>query len=743
MLVANQFLNKILQTKDFEVVKSNGLDETYFKGYENEFNFISEHYKKYGNIPDTITFLNKFPDFELQEVNETNDYLLDRLYEEFTYNNFCEQLPPITKLLKEDSRKAFEYLTEVMPKLKPHTVCRGIDIIQQGLERYELFKNRTQNGDALVIKTGLQELDEIFGGWEMGEELVTIVARTNQGKCFCSNTLILMADGTYKKVQDIEVGDRVQSYGRINTVTGLHKGISKGYRIIPKSGGESFIITDGHILTLWDTNQTCSYIKNPTVADDPGVLIDITIEDYLSKPKYLRDNYRLFRPAVEYPTKDLKIEPYILGTWLGEDENLNTITINDVKEETPSINILSSDLQTYNLANNKHIPLIYLTADRNQRLQLLAGIIDIQGSYNESLSMYEVVIKSDDMAKQFCQLIRGLGFEVNLTKKFIKEIQKEYNYISILGNLSLIPCKIKSIKDTISKIKERNSQLTDFTVERIEKEFEYYGFECDGDHRFLLGDNTLTHNSWLLMKFLAEAWKQGKRVGLYSGEMSHIKLGYRFDALFNHFSNRALVQGAQTEGYKEYMENLVKIQNPFTIITQNEFSGRPTVSKIRNFIEENNIEIMGIDQYSLMDDGRATMRDPTRIRLSHISEDLFSLSSEYKIPILGLAQSNREGANKDDQTQAPGLENIKESDDIAHNSSKCIGMRQSSFGLVLDIIKNREGKVGDKLLYSWDIDTGWFSFIPSADDAARPETRQKFANQDKMSFQPSSASNPF
>ena len=225
--------------------------------------------------------------------------------------------------------------------------------------------------------------------------------------------------------------------------------------------------------------------------------------------------------------------------------------------------------------------------------------------------------------------------------------------------------------------------------------------------------------------------------------MNHIKLGYRFDALFQHFSNRALVQGLQTDGYKEYIDQLKLNKTPFLICTQKQFGGKPTVQHIRTFVEENNIEIMGIDQFSLMEDGRASRNDPPRLKLSHIAEDLFLLSSEYKIPILGLAQANREGINKDDDLKAPGLENIKESDDIAHNSSKCIGMRQSNFGLVLDIIKNREGKVGDKLLYSWDIDSGTFDYIPSADDASRPEIRNQFTQQTKNQFSNATTQNPF
>lgn len=430
MLAANQIINKLIDTKDYNFIKTNGLEPTYFTGYEKEFQFIVDHYKQYGNIPDEMTFLEHFQNFERLEVAETNDYLLDKLYEEYGYTLFNNMLPTLNQFIKEDSRKAYEYLKSQMDVLKPHTVCRGIDIIQMAMERYQKYLERSQNQENATIKTGLLELDEILGGWEYGDELVTVVARTNQGK------------------------------------------------------------------------------------------------------------------------------------------------------------------------------------------------------------------------------------------------------------------------------------------------------------------------SWLLMKFLAEAWKQGKRVGLYSGEMNEIKLGFRFDTLFNHFSNKALVRGFQTDGYKEYIESLTAVKNPFIIITQKEFGGRPTVQKIRNFIEENNIEIMGIDQYSLMEDGRARKGDQPRTRLAHIAEDLFLLSSEYRIPILGLAQANRGAVDKDNQ-DAPGLENIKESDDISHNSSKCIGMRQTNYGLVLDIIKNREGRVGDKLLYSWDIDVGHMSYIPSGDDAARPETRQQSVTQNKQVFQPSASFNPF
>lgn len=571
MLAITQVINKILQTKDYSFIRKNCLDASYFKGFEKEYNFIENHYKMYGNIPDAVTFLEKFPNFNLVEVNESDKYLLDRLYEEYSYQKFADAqvVNTLAKLLEQDSREAYNYLRDQLPKLQPHIALEGLDIIKDAKERYEIYKNRATEPEKATIKSGLPELDDIFNGWEMGEELVTVVARTNMGKCLQKGTKVIMEDGSLKEIQDIKVGDKVQSLNKSNTVLGVHKGKSKGYKIIPlpENEIEPFVVSEGHILTLVYINQ----------------LVDISIEDYLARP----DKFHFF---------------------------------------------------LYRISGGTSSPAFLL-----------------------------------------------------------------------------------------------------FKVEEVE-EVEYYGFECDGDHRFLLSNGIVTHNSWLLMKFLAEAWKQGKRVGLYSGEMNHIKLGYRFDSLFEHYSNKCLTQGWSVEGYKEYIDKLMQSTTSFYIVTQKQFGGRPTVPKLRNFLEANQLDILGVDQYSLVDDHRS-IRDPLRIKLAHISEDLFSLSTEYGIPIIGLSQANRQGATKESEDQAPNLENIKESDDIAHNSSKAIGMKQSSYGLVLDIIKNREGKVGDKLFYSWDIDTGHFSYIPAQGDAAKPERREEVQKQTKEMF--ADSINPF
>lgn len=63
--------------------------------------------------------------------------------------------------------------------------------------------------------------------------------------------------------------------------------------------------------------------------------------------------------------------------------------------------------------------------------------------------------------------------------------------------------------------------------------------------------------SWILNKMLSHAWEIGLNVGLISPEMSASKIGYRFDTLVKHFSNKHLVWGEKEEGYEEDRKSVV------------------------------------------------------------------------------------------------------------------------------------------------------------------------------------------
>ena len=238
-----------------------------------------------------------------------------------------------------------------------------------------------------------------------------------------------------------------------------------------------------------------------------------------------------------------------------------------------------------------------------------------------------------------------------------------------------------------------------------------------GEELVVMFARTGQGKSWILIKSLQHAWRLGYRVGLIEPEMSDSKTGYRFDTLYGHLSNRSMVRGEDLPEYAQYIEDLEKRQNPFFVVSPKEFNRRITVSKLRSFIQTNNIDILGIDGISYLTDERMRRGDNRTTQLTNISEDLMDLSIELGVPILVVAQSNREGAKED---KAPGLENIRDSDGIAYNCSVAISLRQKDSVAELNIEKNRNGVTGNKLSYLWDIDTGKFTFVENDDDEERP-----------------------
>ena len=229
--------------------------------------------------------------------------------------------------------------------------------------------------------------------------------------------------------------------------------------------------------------------------------------------------------------------------------------------------------------------------------------------------------------------------------------------------------------------------------------------------------------SLVIEKICEHIWQIGFNIGYFSPEMSANSVGYRFDTLHNHFSNRGLMWGKDDidqEAYKEYIDELKEHENKFIVATPVDFNNRVTVSKLRKFIQQYKLNLLAIDGIKYLSDERYKKGDNTTTSLTNISEDLMALSMELHIPILVVVQANRGGVVDKDKEDTPELENIRDSDGISHNASKVIALRLKENTLYMVVKKNRFGSVGGKLRYTWEIDTGNFDFIPSYDDEDTP-----------------------
>lgn len=169
--------------------------------------------------------------------------------------------------------------------------------------------------------------------------------------------------------------------------------------------------------------------------------------------------FRYAEPIIEYEEKQINIDPYILGVWLGDGDSVRpcltnidipiieawknygesigyNITISNTKERKTNVNIgetsfvqnyhivkpkgsginniFKDNLKKYNLLSNKHIPDEYLYNTIDNRLKLLAGLIDTDGSL--SRQTYEISQKNENLSNDIIKLCRSLGFYTRVTK---------------------------------------------------------------------------------------------------------------------------------------------------------------------------------------------------------------------------------------------------------------------------------------------------------------------------------------
>lgn len=248
----------------------------------------------------------------------------------------------------------------------------------------------------------------------------------------CSNDTPVLTPEGWKNHGDLKVGDEVF---RPN---GDH---AKIIRLSPKNlatveveftNGEKIKCNEDHMWTLYDRRTK----KWETIETRNLIGPKLKVSSGKVKERYV---FQLpEQKCLKFEEKNLPIHPYFLGVWIGDGtkskpcitshvkdkEHINKIveecgydisticnTVNDeVKVYYFSNQDILSKIRNLNLYKNKHIPNSYKFSSREQRLQLLAGIIDSDGSFIESENRYKIYPGCDkNLAEDIRQLLNSLG----------------------------------------------------------------------------------------------------------------------------------------------------------------------------------------------------------------------------------------------------------------------------------------------------------------------------------------------
>jgi hypothetical protein len=326
---------------------------------------------------------------------------------------------------------------------------------------------------------------------------ILVFHSTGVGKCLKKGTPIILYNGKIINVEDVKPGDILMgddSTPRI--VFSIARGIDRMYDII-QSNGNKYTVNSEHILCLKAinypllkyNNNKCNYVikwiennnfktiifkekenaylyfdqikKNSLTNNN---ILEISIKDYLELSNNKKKILRGYKVPLDFPEKEITIDPYMLGTYLGNEN----IGVNYY---------LTNMTEKY-----KNIPDIYKYNTQNIRLKLLKGLIDSIGIYNNDI--IELNINNLTLLNDTLFLVGSLGLKFFLNENNILCI---YNGNLLNNNISY---------DLLSKINVEYVGIDD-----------YYGFTLDNNCRFLLGDMTVTHNTCTAIS-IAEGFKK-------------------------------------------------------------------------------------------------------------------------------------------------------------------------------------------------------------------------------------------
>jgi hypothetical protein len=252
---------------------------------------------------------------------------------------------------------------------------------------------------------------------------------------------------------------------------------------------------------------------------------------------------------VEITNPDIEIRDYIhkfakdLCLDVRESRGINsdcpTVHVHSGLRGRQHANVLLEEFRRYGLLaslkvehgylpfKGKHIPYRYKTGSYDERMELLAGILDSDGhlaTNPQGHQGFDLVLKNEELLDDVIFLARSLGFVC-----YKKECEKTctnngvtgtYYRCKIGGPIDTIPTKVERKRAKPKTTRDRDHLLTGISVVK-KGEGEYFGFELDGDGLFLLGDFTVTHNSTFMIQEAAAAVDQGFKVAhIFLGDFS-------------------------------------------------------------------------------------------------------------------------------------------------------------------------------------------------------------------------------
>jgi replicative DNA helicase len=608
------------------------------------------------------------------------------------------------------------------------------DLLDASLTRLEMLYEK---GDSITgLPTGYHGLDELLSGLQPST-LNIVGARPATGKALALDTPIPTPSG-WTTMGALRVGDEVFDERGSPTTVLYTSPVFTDHRCfeVRFDDGTSIVADAGHRWLAYDLPAWKSFrvradrlaagpAANPRLARDQSARVRqprvVTTEQMLAEgvraQRGTRPNWYLPLASLDLPDAELPVDPYVLGCWLGDGSTAGaslTLGPDDAPHFVDEFRdagyvlehrsghdplcwgtspvagrgrwqgyagdrrVLARELQQVGLLRGarKHIPPVYLRASSKQRLALLQGVMDTDGTVARTSGGVELCLADRELLEQVWELVASLGHKPNPI--YEKRVRLDDGREAIawrfrwtpLDPVFRLPRKVASLAEVVSV--RRNGRATRRAIVDI-VEVRTVPTRCisvdSPTHLFLASRAMIpTHNTAFALGMAAHAALEANRpVLLFSLEMSHLELTQRI------LSAEARVDATRMRNGKLAESDWTKLSHGIGRLAEAPLyiddNPQATVMEIRAKARRlksrlGDLGLIVVDYLQLMT-GR-TSAENRQVEVSEISRGLKILARELEVPVVALSQLSRQLELRADKR--PMLADLRESGSLEQDA---------------------------------------------------------------------------
>ena len=327
---------------------------------------------------------------------------------------------------------------------------------------------------------------------------------------------------------------------------------------------------------------------------------------------------------------------------------------------------VTARLRTLGVLGDKHIPGEYLRAAEWQRRELLAGLLDTDGTVVKAGGSVQLALTCQRLADDASELITSLGYRCARTTK---QLRGRCEATSTAYILRFSAC------DDVFRLPRKqllHKELRPVTDVRIGRRYitavtpvasvPVRCVQVDNDDHLYLASRAMipTHNSTIALDFArSAAIKHGLTSAIFSLEMSKTEITMRLLSAearipLNHMRNGKM----SDDDWNKLVRKMGEVSEaPLFIDDSPNLTMMEIRAKARRLKQRHDLRFIIIDYLQLMTSGKKV--ESRQLEVSEFSRQIKLLAKELDVPVVAVSQLNRGSEQR--TSKRPMLSDLRES----------------------------------------------------------------------------------